>query len=152
MGCLSWVVWGEVTMRYPKYTVCSVPGITPSVAYLDSFLLKLSHPHNSTIPTPWNHCGLVIPDSKVHGVNMGPHWVLSAPDGLHISPMNPAIRDVIWQYIRINIDSGNSLLPDRSKQLPETNVDLSSVGSYAIPKGNSIWNPHGNAHFSAFEN
>ena len=31
-------------------------------------------------------------DSKVHGANMGPTWVLSAPDGPHVSPMN----FVIW--------------------------------------------------------
>ena len=31
-----------------------------------------------------------IPDSKVHGVNMGPTWVLSAPD---VGPMNFATRD-----------------------------------------------------------
>ena len=33
------------------------------------------------------------PDSKVHGANMGP-WVLSAPDGSHVGPMNLAIRDI----------------------------------------------------------
>ena len=35
-----------------------------------------------------------IPDSKVHGANMSPTWVLSAPDGPHIGPMNLTIRDV----------------------------------------------------------
>ena len=30
--------------------------------------------------------------SKVHGANMGPTWVLSAPDGSHIVPMNLGIR------------------------------------------------------------
>ena len=34
-----------------------------------------------------------VPDSKVHGANMGPTWVLSAPDGPHVGPMNLAIRD-----------------------------------------------------------
>ena len=34
-----------------------------------------------------------IPDSKVHGVNMGLNWVLSAPDGPHVGPMNHAIRE-----------------------------------------------------------
>ena len=33
------------------------------------------------------------PDSKVHGANMGPTWVLSAPDGPHVGPMNLAIRE-----------------------------------------------------------
>ena len=32
------------------------------------------------------------PYSKVHGANMGPIWVLSAPDGPHVEPMNLAIR------------------------------------------------------------
>ena len=31
------------------------------------------------------------PDNKVHGANMGPTWVLSAPDGSHVIPMNLAI-------------------------------------------------------------
>ena len=35
-----------------------------------------------------------IPDSKVHEANMEPTWVLSAPDGPHVGPMNLAIRDV----------------------------------------------------------
>ena len=33
------------------------------------------------------------PDSKVHGVNMESTWVLSAPDGPHIGPMNLTIRE-----------------------------------------------------------
>ena len=32
------------------------------------------------------------PDSKVHRAIMGPTWVLSAPDGLHVGPMDLAIR------------------------------------------------------------
>ena len=36
------------------------------------------------------------PDSKVHGVNMGPTWVLSAPDWPHVGPMNIAIRERLW--------------------------------------------------------
>ena len=34
------------------------------------------------------------PDSKIHGANMGPTWVLSAPDGPHVGPMHLAIRVV----------------------------------------------------------
>ena len=33
-----------------------------------------------------------VPDSKVHGANMGPTWILPAPDGPHVDPMNLAIR------------------------------------------------------------
>ena len=35
-----------------------------------------------------------IPDNKVHGANMGSTWVLSAPDGPHVGPMNLAIWDI----------------------------------------------------------
>ena len=44
------------------------------------------------------------PASKVHGANMGPTWVLSAPDGLHVGPMNLALRVfqvihyLLWRY------------------------------------------------------
>ena len=37
------------------------------------------------------------PDSKVHGDNMGPSWVLSAPAGPHVGPMNLAIRVPPWK-------------------------------------------------------
>ena len=37
---------------------------------------------------------VITPDNKVHGANMGPTWVLSAPDGPHVGQMNLAIRDI----------------------------------------------------------
>ena len=33
------------------------------------------------------------PDSKVHGANMGLTWVLLAPDGPHVGPMNQGMLD-----------------------------------------------------------
>ena len=46
------------------------------------------------ISIAWNlKQSIHIPDSKVHGANMGPTWVLSAPGGPHVGPMNLAIRD-----------------------------------------------------------
>ena len=42
----------------------------------------------------WN----LYPDSKDHGANMGPTWVLPAPGGPHIGPMNLAIRVVFWIF------------------------------------------------------
>ena len=63
------------------------------------------HPEWSSAP---HYCGVCVcycyvhsrlrvlnrrfPDSKVHGTNMRPTCVLSAPDGLHVGPMNLAIR------------------------------------------------------------
>ena len=40
----------------------------------------------------WRH----DPDNKVHGVNMGHTWDLSAPEGPHVGPMNLAIRVSLW--------------------------------------------------------
>ena len=37
---------------------------------------------------------IIDADSKVHGANMGPNWVLAAPDGTHVGPMNLAIRRI----------------------------------------------------------
>ena len=37
------------------------------------------------------HFVRICPDRKVHGANMGPTWVLSAPDRTHVAPMNLAI-------------------------------------------------------------
>ena len=33
-----------------------------------------------------------FPDNKIHVANMGHTWVLSAPGGPHVGPMNLAIR------------------------------------------------------------
>ena len=39
-----------------------------------------------------NRTFATLRDSKVNGINMGPIWVLSAPDWPHGGPMNLAIR------------------------------------------------------------
>ena len=44
---------------------------------------------------------IIIPDSKVHGANMGPTWVLSDPDGPHVGPMSLAIRDIAFIYTEL---------------------------------------------------
>ena len=44
------------------------------------------------------------PDSKVHGANLEPTWVLSALDGLHVGPMNLTIRDCISGEIQWFVD------------------------------------------------
>ena len=41
-------------------------------------------------------CDIQIPNSTVHWANMGHIWVLSAPDGPHVGPMNFAIWDGIY--------------------------------------------------------
>ena len=50
------------------------------------------------------------PDSKVHGANMGPTWVLSAPDGPQVGPMNLAGLSLPPKLIR-NSNLAKSCLP-----------------------------------------
>ena len=41
----------------------------------------------------------IIPDSKVHGANMGPIWGRQDPGGPHVGPMNFAIWDHGWCWL-----------------------------------------------------
>ena len=45
---------------------------------------------------------------KIHGANMGPTWVLSAPDGPHVGPMNLASREHQFELIFSIIDGQKS--------------------------------------------
>ena len=64
-----------------------------SLINLDDLLVS------DTCRRPQLYITINIPESKVHGANMGPTWVLSAPDGPHIGPMNLAHDDVIkWKH------------------------------------------------------
>ena len=44
------------------------------------------------------------PDSKIHGANMGPTWVLSAPGGPHVGPMNLAVRASLSMNITLVVE------------------------------------------------
>ena len=81
----------------------------------------------------------MYPDSKVHGAKMGPTWILSAPDGPHVGPMNLAIRVAIpcefykeypsllaWAwYIWLFVHVGGQCL-----KLIETTVFISTAWSF----------------------
>ena len=55
----------------------------------------------------------INPDSKVHGANMGPTWVLLSPGGPHVGPMNLAI----WEDICL-------------LQIPSVNTDHKNIRSF----------------------
>ena len=57
-----------------------------------------------TVCIPHLHYKDSVPDSKVHEANMGPTWVLSAPGGPHVDPMNLAIR-VIYRCLRCQVSN-----------------------------------------------
>ena len=69
---------------------------------LSNWLSKLSSCHTSNQIT-FQELTRIDPDSKVHGANMGPTWVLSAPDGPHVGPMNLAIRGSV-EYSSSGVD------------------------------------------------
>ena len=43
------------------------------------------------------------PDSKVHGANMGPTWVLSAPRGPHVGPIKPCYQGSTGTSFVLNV-------------------------------------------------
>ena len=51
-----------------------------------------------------HHLQWTFPDSKVHEANMGPTWVLSAPDGPHVGHMNLAIRVMVGEVWQLSKD------------------------------------------------
>ena len=81
--------------------------------------------------------------SKVHGANMGPIWVMSAPNRAHDCPTSLAIRvylqscqpcqcQLVRTWLRINaslnyviIGSGNGLSPVRRQTVTWTITDVS---------------------------
>ena len=72
-------------------------------------LIKLYFHYSLSSADTWAN----IPDSKVHGANMGPTWVLSAPRGPHVGPMNLAIWDASPLHVRrplVTTSSDNYLL------------------------------------------
>ena len=70
---------------------------TSQILTLDNMWGQFSSRHVETCGAAtrilgWLHQCHDYPDSKVHGANMGPTWVLSAPGGPHIGPISLAIR------------------------------------------------------------
>ena len=48
-----------------------------------------------------------IPDSKVHGANMGPIWGRQDPGGPHVGHVNLAIGDPLTATVDFNFESSN---------------------------------------------
>ena len=82
------------------------------------------------------------PDNEVHVANVGPTWILSAPDVPHIGPMNLAIRDmfVVVRAPRTCVWS-NILMDTRGDKhfLPCTSVAIDIVLPYCGSTINSPW-------------
>ena len=69
----------------------------------------------------------ISPDSKVHGANMGPTWVLSSPGGPHVGPMNLAIWVINTDWVRhppVGFRLSESSYSDSTKYLPTMLSDI----------------------------
>ena len=71
------------------------------------------------------------PDSKVHGANKRPSWVLSAPVGSHVGPMNLAIRvfiiyshAILWELQATHQHMTPATLQVFLKYPPRTKIDI----------------------------
>ena len=84
------------------------------------------------------------PDSKVHRANVGPTWVLSAPDGPHVGPMNLAIREDSKWFHGFFFQRWSSLIAENAMNYTcKCNSYHSSDASRQIPGlgkvGENIW-------------
>ena len=79
---------------------------------------------------PTNSSNLHYSDSKVHGANMGHIWVLSAPGGPHVGPMNLAIRVMI---LVVNL----LVSPSRSRSFRSRKEAQQSSKSFGCRKSTS---------------
>ena len=71
-----------------------------------------------------------FPDSKVHGANMGPTWVLSAPDGPHVGPMSLAIKVLAQETINNN---AMRIASACSRQQGGTRLQVHNIRHIAVP-------------------
>ena len=93
--CIWWVLWFALEWYENIKQIYSIEHRL--------YIMKIEYFGISTIEYYWNgirwrnhllkRSHQVTPDSKVRVANMGPTWVLAAPGGPHVGPMNLAIRD-----------------------------------------------------------
>ena len=68
-------------VKYNTYKTSKNIILVESIYSAGRSRFQLTHGYNGTL----------YPDSKFHGANMGPTWVLLAPDEPHDGPMDLAI-------------------------------------------------------------
>ena len=88
----------------------------------------ITHSNTEGIPTVWTSLGHRLvnhPDSKVRGANMGPTWVLSAPDGPHVGSMSYqgslCVQGMTWVCIAVKTapsQNGLKYQPIKMRSVP----------------------------------
>ena len=126
-GCFC--IWWQNFKPLPKivrYNACWIYRMC-EVAVISVFILR------SEIRLLEN-----TPDSKPHRVNMRPTWILSAPAGPHVGPMNLALEDHHCRQLAV-IRMLNCLSIDKEK----IECYLSKIMGYLSQNWSSTKYPHG---------
>ena len=76
------------------------------------------------------------PDSKDHGANMGPTWVLSAPGGPNVGPMNLLIRVSINCKSCITCIQLPVFFLSKTENIPDPRTNIVLTMSYVDAKFN----------------
>ena len=92
---LSLTVINRWMFYHQVYVYCSLCFVRSKIRFNHKNIppQTISHSNVSRVLLTITHILRIIPDSKVHGANMRPTWVLSAPEGPNVGPMDLAIRD-----------------------------------------------------------
>ena len=78
----------------------------------------------------------IFPDNKVHVAHKGPTWVLSAPGGTHVGPINLVIKVIIRT---LSLTSDNSLIVYSTNSWELTKFTLNFPNSIVPLLGQYCW-------------
>ena len=87
-GDLSSVRSSDIYLRTDELPQPSITKNSFEITHLQLHLISQGHLNHFVVWDVATICENMNPDSKGHGANMGPTWVLSSPGGLHVGPMN----------------------------------------------------------------
>ena len=86
VNCSQFVVIAFIIIKWPLWLTRN------GFSFISNVIMALRRMYANKV---WNHrpCKFwTYPDNEVPAANMGPTWVLSAPDGPHVGPRNHGIR------------------------------------------------------------
>ena len=94
--CFIFIVWCSIHVTECNKPYDDVMDVILDINVYISFYAYLlcKYKLSPFCPVHPLHWFINVPDSKFNGASMGPTWVLLAPDGPHVGPMNLAIRDI----------------------------------------------------------
>ena len=122
-------------MHLKMLSACAIIFFQPrSVTYTQVWVglwcIRVYKYNTVNLAASWN----MFPDSKVHGANMGPTWVLAAPGGPHFGPMILAIRELLGIWHGLSFTNTSKPSPLTRAVCDDTDALLSNqlVGSWFL--------------------